>query len=241
MIIRKSEKKALRDSGHAWEPLPEEALKRIYDPENLKRTRGIHVRWGALIGLYTGARVSEVAQIFLRDFIDIGGVKCVRITNDSDGQSVKTENSKRLVPLHPDLLKLGLWDRVLSLRAQGHVRLFPDMRINSKSGAGNAISKSFSYYLASLGIKPRRAAGIVGFHSLRKSVVQMLQGSTMPAERRRAVVGHEQGDDVHEKDYMRAWTAKELATFFPGLPWGKWLDFSGLKLLLIPHAELRSR
>lgn len=96
MIIRKSKKKALRDSGHAWEPLPEEALKRIYDPENLKRTRGIHVRWGALIGLYTGARVSEVAQIFLRDFIDIGGVKCVRITNDSDGQSVKTENSKRL-------------------------------------------------------------------------------------------------------------------------------------------------
>ena len=123
VIIRKSEKKALRDSGHAWEALPEEALKRIYDPENLKRIKGIHVRWGALIGLYTGARVSEVAQIFLRDFVELDGVRCVRITNDSDGQSVKTDNSKRLVPLHPDLLKLGLWERVVSLRAQGHGRL----------------------------------------------------------------------------------------------------------------------
>jgi hypothetical protein len=100
--VKKAEKNALRDNGHAWEPLPLEALKQIYEPENLKRTRGIHVRWGALIGLYTGARVSEVAQIFIRDFIELDGVKCVRLTNDSDGQSVKTENSKRLVPLHPD-------------------------------------------------------------------------------------------------------------------------------------------
>lgn len=232
VVVKKAEKNALRDNGHAWEPLPVEALQRIYDPENLKRTRGIHVRWGALIGLYTGARVSEVAQIFIRDFIELDGVKCVRLTNDSDGQSVKTENSKRLVPLHPDLIKLGLWKRVETLRKQGAERLFPDMRIDSKSGAGNAISKSFSYYLGALGIKPRRAAGIVGFHSLRKSVIQMLQGSTMPAERRRALVGHEPGEDVHQKDYMRAWAAKELATFFPGLPWGKWLDFNGLQKLL---------
>lgn len=232
VVVKKAEKDALRDNGHAWEPFDVAALQRIFDPENLKRTRGIHVRWGALIGLYSGARVSEVAQIFLRDFVELDGVKCVRLTSDSDGQSLKTENSKRLVPLHPDLLKLGLWKRVEALRKQGAERLFPDMRIDSKSGAGNAISKSFSYYLGALDIKPRRAAGIVGFHSLRKNVIQTLQGSTMPAERRRALVGHELGEDVHENDYMRTWTAKELATFFPGLPWGKWLDFEGLRLLL---------
>lgn len=232
VVVKKAEKDALRDNGHAWEPLDVSALQRIFDPENLKRTRGIHVRWGALIGLYSGARVSEVAQIFLRDFVELDGVKCVRLTSDSDGQSLKTENSKRLVPLHPDLVKLGLWKRVEALRKQGAERLFPDMRIDSKSGAGNAISKSFSYYLGALDIKPRRAAGIVGFHSLRKNVIQTLQGSTMPAERRRALVGHEPGEDVHENDYMRTWTAKELSTFFPGLPWGKWLDFEKLRGLL---------
>jgi hypothetical protein len=35
-------------------------LKRIYDATNLCRTLKEHVRWGALIGLYAGARVSEV-------------------------------------------------------------------------------------------------------------------------------------------------------------------------------------
>jgi len=60
----------------------------------------------------------------------------------------------------------------------------------------------------------------------------MLQGSAMPAERRRALVGHEPGEDCHEKDYMRKWASKELSTFFPWLTWGKWLDFEGLRQLL---------
>jgi integrase len=149
-----------------------------------------------------------------------------------DGQSVKTESSRRLVPIHPDLLELGLRDRVERLRAEGVERLFPEMRIDSKSGAGNAISKAFSYYISTLGVKPRRGNGTVGFHSLRKTVIQELQGSNLPAERRRALVGHEAGEDVHAGDYMRAWSAKELSLFFPGLQWGGWLDFDGLCSLL---------
>lgn len=31
---------------------------------------------------------------------------------------------------------------------------------------------------------------------------------------------------------MRSWTADELASLFPGLRWGEWLDFDGLKALL---------
>lgn len=232
VVLKAAEKKALRAGGHAWESFEPITLKRIFDPANLKRTRGDHVRWGALIGLYSGARVSEVAQLFLRDFETIDGVPCMRLTADSDGQSLKTESSRRLVPIHPDLLRLGLWERVEALRARGAERFFPDMRIDSRAGAGNAVSKSFSYYLGALGIKPRRAAGIVGFHSLRKTVIQTLQGSDLPAERRRALVGHEAGEDVHAGDYMRAWSAKELATFFPGLRWGEWLDFDGLRALL---------
>ena len=141
VVMKAAEKRALRAAGHAWEPFDLPTLKRIFDPEHLKRTRQIHVRWGALIGLYTGARVSEVAQIFLRDFEVIDGTPCVRLTNDSDGQSLKTESSKRLVPIHPDLVRLGLLERVKRLREEGAERLFPDMRIDSRAGAGNSISK----------------------------------------------------------------------------------------------------
>ncbi|NYE30948.1 integrase [Rhodanobacter sp. K2T2] len=236
IVVKKKEKAARRSEGHEWEPFDVAVLKRIFDPANLAKTKMEHVRWGTLIGLYTGARVGEIAQIFLRDFVVLGDVKCLKICADSDGQGIKTgEGGERLVPIHPDLLTLGLWERVEALRAAGAERLFPAMRIDSAAGRGNSISKGFSYYLASLGVKPRREHGIVGVHSLRKTVIQTLQGCSLSAERRRAIVGHENGDpppDTHATAYMRPWTGKELAAFFPGLPWGEWLAFEGLRPLL---------
>ncbi|KAG9613495.1 hypothetical protein KCV01_g1152, partial [Aureobasidium melanogenum] len=215
VIFTKAEKLAAKNRGHGWEAFDDQQLARIFDPVNFARLTTTHTRWGALIGVYSGARVSEVAQLFLRDFEVVEGTKCVRITNESDGQSVKNEASKRLVPLHPDLLEMGLWDYVERLRAQGEERLFPGMRIDSKSGAGNAISKGFRYLIHEvLEMKPRRAKGKIAFHSLRKSVIQRLQ-KNLPGERRKALVGHEAGDGVHEAFYMRPWTADELATFFP--------------------------
>lgn len=241
VVMKAADKAARRNQGHAWEAFELADLPKIFDPLAMKRIRQAHVRWGALIGLYSGARVSEVAQIYLRDFEEIDGVPCVRITNDNDGQSLKNENSKRLVPLHPDLIRLGLWKRVEALRERGEDRLFPTIPVNPKVSPGNAISKGFSYHLKSVGIQPRRAVGTIGFHSLRKNMIQVLQGSPLPAERRRALVGHEAGEDVHEADYMRAWTPKELSQCFPEIPWGKWLNFKGLLPLLDLEAALIER
>jgi integrase len=234
LVFSHKEKKNRRAEGHVIEPLPLETLKRVFAPENFKRIGTEHTRWAAVIGLYTGARVGEIAQIFMKDFVVEDGTPCLRLANESDGQTLKTDASHRLVPLHPDLVRLGLLDRIERLRKEGHERFFPGMRIDSKAGAGNAISKGFGYYLRKqLKVKPQRANGIVSFHSLRKNVIQELQGSKLPAERRRAFVGHEPGeDDVHEVIYMRAWTAQELAELFPGLTWGKWLSIEQLAELL---------
>lgn len=234
LVFTKKEKKNRRAEGHVIEPLPLETLKRVFVPENFRRIGTEHTRWAAVIGLYTGARVGEIAQVFLKDFVEEDGTPCLRLANESDGQTLKTDASHRLVPLHPVLVEFGLLDRVERLRKEGHERFFPDMRIDSKAGAGNAISKGFAYYLhKQLGVKPQRANGTVSFHSLRKNVIQELQGSKLPAERRRAFVGHEPGDDdVHEVFYMRPWRAEELAELFPGLTWGRWIRCDELKVLL---------
>lgn len=230
VVMSKKEKRARAAAGFAFEAFDPTALRIVFEPKNLARARGDHMKWAAVIGLYTGARVGEIAALFLRDFVMKEGLPCVLFRVESDGQSLKTEASERLVPLHPDLLALGLWERVERLRAAGHERFFPDMRIDGKAGAGNAISKAFSYHLKTLHVRPRRANGIVGFHSLRKCVIQELQGSALSAERRRAFVGHEPGDDdIHSTHYMRPWTAEELAVVFPGLRWGEWLDVAGLR------------
>lgn len=237
VVMTLKEKRKRKKEGFAWEPFELDDLKRIFNPVNLKRKRKEHMWWAALIGLYTGARVGEVAQIFVRDFSMEEGVPCVRVWQDSDGQTLKTEQSRRLVPLHPVLLELGIMERVTQLRRANEKQFFPGLRLDGKAGPGNAISKAFSYYIVKqLGIKPRRANGIVGFHSLRKNAVQELQGSRLPAERRRAFVGHEAEDgDVHAVSYMRPWTAEELAALFPGLRWQEWLDVEGLKRLLNPR------
>jgi integrase len=237
VVMTKKEKARRRDEGHEWEPFDLGALRQIYDPQNFTRIRTGHTRWAAVIALYTGARASEIAQLYLADFVEEDGIACLRISTQSDGQSVKTEASRRLVPIHPDLARLGLIDRVATLRKEGHERLFPDMRIDGRAGAGNAVSKGFGYYLGKLKIKPRRANGIVGLHSLRKTVIQQLQGSRVSSERRRAFVGHEPGEDVHATNYMRPWAAGELAELFPGLPWATWLQVDALKVMLRKDAE----
>lgn len=235
VVLSKKEKNARRAAGFQWEPFELDTLKKIFDPVNVMAIGTEHTRWATVIGLYTGARVGEVAQLYLRDFVMEGDTPCVRFTTDSDGQTVKTEASSRLVPLHPDLLDLGLWKRVEKLRNAGEERLFPGMRIDSKAGTGNAISKGFGNYLSRIKVEPRRTNGTVGFHSLRKTVIQNLQASGLSAERRRAFVGHELGEaDVHQMDYMRPWSAQELASLFPGLTWGMWLRKSELIPLLAP-------
>lgn len=234
MVMKKREKAQRRADGHQWEAFDTDQLKRIYSPENLCLMTKVHHRWAALLGLYSGARVGEVAQIYLRDIVQEQGIWCMKLTVESDGQSVKTESSKRLVPLHPDFLKLGFIEYVQTLRDAGEERLFPDVNLEGKAGKGSVISKSFTYHLQrpEVAVKPRRQNGRVGFHSLRKTVIQALQGTMVSDERRRAFVGHEQSDDVHTTSYMRPWTAEELSSLWAGLKWGEWLDISMLKAIL---------
>jgi integrase len=238
VVMTAAEKERRLNEGYTREAFEESDLPRIFSPKSLRRMRHQHGRWGALICLYTGARVGEVAQLFLRDFSVEDGLPCFRVCSESDGQTIKTPTSKRLVPIHPDLLRLGLMERVERLRAAGAKRFFPDMSIESKAGTGNAIGKSFSYLIKKLEIFPRREHGTLGIHGLRKNVIQALQASRMDSERRRALVGHDTEfdgvltPDVHQRIYMRQWKATELSDYFTGIRWGEWIDFDGLRPLL---------
>jgi integrase len=232
VVMKLREKRQRRAQGIGWEAFDLAQLKAIYDPANLARKRADHVRWCALMGLYSGARVGELAQLYIRDFVEEDGIWCLKLVTESDGQSQKTESSRRLVPLHPDLEKIGLREYVDSRRKGGHDRLF-DVKLDGRAGVGAAVSSGFSYYItAQLGLKPRRAQATIGFHSLRSTVIQALQASRLPEERRRALVGHE-GTDSHSAVYMRPWTPLELSELWTGLKWGEWLDFAGLRALLV--------
>lgn len=176
------------------------------------------VRWAALIGLYTGARASEVGQLLSKDVFEEDGIACIRISDEGEHQKVKTEVSLRTVPLHPELLKMGFLEWVGAKREAGEARLFPAAKATAVNGQGNWITKAFSRHLAAVGKDWEPAKR--GFHSLRKTFIQELQGAGVVSELRAQIVGHEL-DDEHHSTYSRAFTVGEklngLGALSPGL------------------------
>lgn len=220
VIYRKQEKKKRRAFG--FKAFTLEQVQALYAPEALANlSEG--ARWGAVIGLYTGARVSEVGQLALVDFTTVEGVPCMTITDEGEGQSVKNEPSLRTIPIHPDLITLGLMERVERLRKQGEKRLFPKIKIGSVNGQGDWLSKAYGRHIEAVGIlKPDK--GKYGFHSLRKTAIQAMKSAKVPLEWRCAYVGHDL-DEEHVEIYSGEYGPREMLDFvMNGLGWVLRLD-----------------
>ncbi|MBV6808839.1 site-specific integrase [Xanthomonas campestris pv. pennamericanum] len=180
-------------------------IQALFAPEALAKLSE-SARWASLLGLYTGARASEVGQLLIRDVFEEDGIPCIRISDEGEHQKVKTEVSLRTVPLHPELLKMGFLEWVGGKRKAGETRLFPAAKATAVNGQGNWITKAFSRHLAEVG--KDWAPAKRGFHSLRKTFIQELQGAGVVSELRAQIVGHEL-DDEHHATYSRSFTVRE--------------------------------
>jgi len=213
VVFRTREKRARRAFG--FKAFTDDQVKTLFSVDALAGLSDT-ATLGAWIGLYTGARVAEVGQLALDDFLEIDGIPCLRVTDEGEGQSVKSDSSIRTIPIHPKLIELGLLDLVKKLQLAGEKRLFPKVKMNGVNGAGNWLSKAFTRHIEAHLTKPEK--GKFGFHSLRKTVVQGLQTAGVPAELRAAYVGHEL-DDEHHAAYSRAPTMRELLDAVKKLDW----------------------
>jgi integrase len=187
-----------------FEPFTAEETQQITSNLNPKKPQKY---WPVWIGLYTGARVNEVAQLALADFTTIDGLPCFTITDEGAEQKLKNQDSRRTIPIHPKLVELGLLEYVKTLQQQGETRLFPKLT-NAINGYGNAISKAFSRYLKELNIKPK--TGKKGFHSFRKTITHKMQTAMIAPDIRAQYLGHDL-DDEHYQAYSRKYTPRELA------------------------------
>lgn len=180
----------------------------IFAPENFD-TLPLHTRSAYLIGLYTGARVSEVGQFRVLDVMELEGVPCLSFSDEGEHQSLKSESSRRAVPIQPRLLDLGFLDYVKTMVRKNARDLFPNGKEDAVNGRGSWITKAMGNYLAKVGSTWPKAKR--GFHSFRKSVIQELQGAGVTSEMRAQLVGHEL-DDEHHAVYSREFTPREKLT-----------------------------
>ncbi|SDW84980.1 site-specific integrase [Lysobacter enzymogenes] len=155
-----------------------------------------HLWWIPMIGLFTGARVNEIAQLKVKDVECVHGIWCfhIRITTDDDRigkggygsrQKLKCKSSARIIPIAQPLLDAGLLDFVEDIKRLPHSRLFPHLRhhINPKTdepdGTGYApgFSRQFNPYLRQF--VPDRYLSFHGFRYLVSSTLQR-KGAALP-------------------------------------------------------------
>ena len=155
--------------------------------------------WIPIIALYSGARQTEICQLYTDDIINIKGILCFRITNEEEKLSrIKTVSGKRLVPIHPILLQLGflsyVTDRmkvVSKIRKKGMNNLLWDgLTYNKKKqGWGYTFEKFFSRFNKKIREDKRTT-----FHSLRHNFANNLKQNGISEAMLHELMGHSNKD-----------------------------------------------
>lgn len=147
--------------------------------------------WLPVLGMYTGARLNELCQLYLSDFVEIDGIQCIHFQVTHDDQSLKTPTSERVVPIHSRLIELGLVDLVERQLSLGHERLFHMLSLHKQNGYSQAPSRWFASLRSSLGFDDRE--GRKDFHSFRHTVADSLKQRGVAESLIGGILGHSTG------------------------------------------------
>lgn len=102
--------------------------------------------WAPLIARLQGMRMEEILQLGPDDFETDKGIPYIDIRH-TIVNGVKTLSSARKLPIHPQLIELGLLKLVELRREQSRIRLFPFLNRSKQKGTLSALfSKNFAYY-----------------------------------------------------------------------------------------------
>ncbi|WP_272971498.1 site-specific integrase [Comamonas terrigena] len=150
--------------------------------------------WIPIIGIYTGARIGELAQLRVSDITEEDGIPVIRITDEGEGQSVKTSASRRSVPVHSELIHLGLLEYAEGIRkADPMGSLWPLLQ------NPDLMSPWFGRYRKSIGLDGKW----LDFHSFRHTVRTRLAKAQVQEQLMDAITGHETGGSTGRKVYTR--------------------------------------
>jgi hypothetical protein len=83
--------------------------------------------FGPLLGLNLSARPSEEAGLAVVDVYDDAPIPYIHLRHNAL-RRLKNNESERKVPVHPKLIELGFLEYVRTMRANGHVALFPEWK-----------------------------------------------------------------------------------------------------------------
>lgn len=187
-------------------PYSDEALQKLFNgPVHREGLRPVQGRgeasyWLPLIAAYSGARLEEIAGLRVSDVVqlDVGNgadddnAWFFRFVDVPAGnRRLKTEQSERETPVHPELIRLGLIRYLRSMADSGETQLFPRLTAQASGQRANKWGEWFGVYR-------RKECGVeddkIDFHSFRHTFKDAARECGMPEGLQRQIMGHSAKD-----------------------------------------------
>lgn len=205
-VVKPARPSSFAEHDEGYEPFTVSELQTIFhqplytgcqnDEHGINRPGPNHPRrsrfWVPLISAFSGLRMQEILQLERRDVQETDGIYFFSINDKPAGldyaereyvKRLKTQNSLRKVPIHPELIRIGFLHFVDTAEREW---LFPDMPCGDAPKMSDQFSKRFRTFLKPTGIwAPRRKV----FHSFRNTFNDALRNANVSRELREPIMG----------------------------------------------------
>ena len=209
----------LKDKTHKREkcdPLTKKDIKAVFGADKYIKDKHAQAAyfWAPLISLYTGMRREEISQLHNADIYEHtdndGNTRWVIDAKEesekgiAEDKRLKNLNAIRIIPIHPDLIKIGLLE-YHSRMTNKHTRLFPELNRSNEGLYGKEVGKQFSALLTKAKVKTPKKY----FHSLRHSFRDQLKKQDISGPCFYEVFGHESNEPGVTNRYGSDFTPQE--------------------------------
>lgn len=188
--------KASKEDMNERETYSRDDLKKLFSSPIYKGQKipyggkGAAAQWLPLMALFSGARTEELCQLRPVDFREEDGIHYYFIYTKHEEQDTKTTSSVRRVPIHPELIRIGLLHYVERQREKKEEWLFPLLVTDVKGNRSGNWSKWYHRYLRKIvGITD----GAIVFHSFRHTFKYICRECLIPEDIHDAITGHKNG------------------------------------------------
>lgn len=155
------------------DPVPEEDKRDPFTPDQLQALFGSAPWqprdetkparfWVPLLCAFHGLRLGEAAGLLVAHVEEREGV-AVLLLRAYEERRLKTASSRGVLPVHPELIRIGFLEYVGKRRSIGEAPLFPDAKVNVNGKGGAKVGEWFVGHVKKLGLKGRK----LGMHSFR--------------------------------------------------------------------------
>ena len=161
--------------------------------------------WVALLSLFHSLRLNEAARFTQEDVKEREGIHYLAIREEREDGSkcdkrLKTKQSRRDVPIHPELVRIGFLDFVADRRKDHRSpRLFPELSPGKTGYFSNPFSKWFARFLETALGCSRDAT----FYSFRHQFRDATRATRLSVESVARLAGRESGDPNQQRQVFQ--------------------------------------